>query len=495
MVKIHNRQPIVSQTCFTKTDESDQRDECPASFIHEGYKYGRKCIRENTIYWRCSYRSSMSCEGCLSTDQNKESVRIGKPHNHQPIVGLVPRRPLPKNVTCDICNERFYSKNVLLEHQQEHTDPNLHECPVCNIKFLLKENLENHSKLHTDLEKFSCSVCGKRFIKEYPCKEHERTHRREQLFKCNHCNKSLCKRNTLIIHLRRHIGEKPYKCNVCDTAFISAESLRCHKIKNHSTDEQKINKTSMVDVQDGRKVESFGPLIHEGYTYRRKNIGKYRMHWICKYSQNLSCMGTVSTNKNKLCLRIGKAHNHPPFIGPFARKSYSKKTVCEICNDRFYARKHLILHQSEHTDLDLHECHVCKVKFLSKENLEIHAKLHTDLEKFSCSVCGKRFIKQCLLRLHEKMHSGAHRTHKCSYCGKFLTSSHKLMIHERIHTKEKPYICELCGAGFISGCRLSKHKIVHSSERPFSCLPCGLTFKYKAGFRKHMKLSHGKSLT
>ena len=229
-------------------------DKSLKSLIHEGYTYGRKKTDKNKIYWRCKHSTALSCGATASTNMSKECVRIIKPHSHQPFIRPTTwQKPKPKNVVCEICNERFYAKNLLLKHQLKHTDINLYECPVCNIKFLLKESCENHSKLHTDLEKFSCSFCEKRFLNKSDCKIHEST----------------------------HTGEKPYKCSLCDSAFKSQGSLTHHKRKHH-TNQHEINNTPVKDDQGLQNdFPQNHPIFYDSYGQPTSSIKDCDMEREC----------------------------------------------------------------------------------------------------------------------------------------------------------------------------------------------------------------------
>eukprot|EP00088_Acartia_fossae_P048050 TRINITY_DN5229_c0_g1_i3.p1 TRINITY_DN5229_c0_g1~~TRINITY_DN5229_c0_g1_i3.p1 ORF type:complete len:398 (-),score=38.57 TRINITY_DN5229_c0_g1_i3:87-1280(-) len=88
--------------------------------------------------------------------------------------------PIPKRITCEICNESFDDNAKLKLHvRKSHSGEKVFSCEVCNKNFLRKDHLEVHSRIHTGARPYSCNLCEKAFYRADKLRSHMKTHANE----------------------------------------------------------------------------------------------------------------------------------------------------------------------------------------------------------------------------------------------------------------------------------------------------------------------------
>ncbi|CAL1300484.1 unnamed protein product [Larinioides sclopetarius] len=196
-----------------------------------------------------NHSNSFKCEIC----ERKLSTKLNLQHHYLTHTGEKP-------FTCEFCNKRFARKCVLIQHEQTHTDkqdmlldkisalkPCLafaesnqkqEEIPHFSNNSVCKEKIPNP---HTLISKqncksktiYTCATCKKQFPYMKALKEHESIHTGEKPYKCNKCSRSFGFHGNFVRHALTH-KEPSFECEFCNKKLRTKDSLKKHKLSNHS---------------------------------------------------------------------------------------------------------------------------------------------------------------------------------------------------------------------------------------------------------------------
>ncbi|XP_067861598.1 POZ (BTB) and AT hook-containing zinc finger 1 isoform X2 [Heptranchias perlo] len=168
---------------------------------------------------------------------------------------------------------------------------------------------------------------------------------------------------------------------------------------------------------------------------------------------------------------------------------------CSFCGKVFKNANRLLLHEAQHTGLN--------VELGSGENplpglgdnllatssgLDVPRKRGRMRKNVACELCGKAFRDVYHLNRHKLSHSGE-KPFECPICHQRFKRKDRMTYHIRSHDGAvgKPYICISCGKGFSRPDHLNGHiKQVHTAERPFKCQTCEASFATKDRLRSHL---------
>ena len=260
----------------------------------------------------------------------------------------------------------------LLHHKSYHLDFHFH-CKFCKLyQYKLYPKSSKELKIREVKEKAwyekVCPYCDKMFADQYQTKKH---------IECEH------KKNSKI------------KCDECQKPFQSEQSLKYHKLVQHTIDPQK------------------------------------------SYSCNIC---------NKTFLIKVNLDNHVKF-----KHSDSRNIECKHCNSKFKQRKNLNAHMLnihgtnptkedywQDIKRDRFECSFCKKAFTRGTDLKVHITVkHSTKDLFNCSHCGTKFsYKNSLERHKAEKHSSELTKYECSHCGKLFNQKRNMQRHQLSH-KEK----------------------------------------------------------
>ncbi|XP_048003410.1 oocyte zinc finger protein XlCOF6-like isoform X6 [Leguminivora glycinivorella] len=81
-----------------------------------------------------------------------------------------------RNVACEICGHKVFSKDLLKRHMVKHDDARPFVCEFCNKTFQRKKTLEFHRRIHTNDKRYQCKECGRSFVQWTSLKLHTRVH-------------------------------------------------------------------------------------------------------------------------------------------------------------------------------------------------------------------------------------------------------------------------------------------------------------------------------
>ncbi|XP_045458478.1 zinc finger protein 658B-like [Melitaea cinxia] len=234
----------------------------------------KSAARHRTVCARVE--RSFACSSCDLRFAHEVSLNkhILRDHTGQSVsVRFMDRDRTPPQHRCDICNRRFYRKDLLARHANVHkTVDKSFECDICNKKFHRRDNLRTHMRIHnntgsgakgnsssaslclycgrsfsnssnlivhmrrhTGEKPYKCDFCGKGFPRSSDLQCHRRSHTGEKPCVCGVCGKAFARSNKLSRHMRVHTGMKPYKCSYCEKAFSQSNDLKLH-VRRHTGD-------------------------------------------------------------------------------------------------------------------------------------------------------------------------------------------------------------------------------------------------------------------
>ena len=126
-----------------------------------------------------------------------------------------------KPFACDICDMFFSYKYILKIHKARHPTKKSHVCAMCPKAFITISGLKRHESVHTDMQKpHQCGTCHKSFVKANQLKEHQSTHTSDQHpSQCNICHKGFIHKSELIRHQITDKDEKHFACPVCKICY------------------------------------------------------------------------------------------------------------------------------------------------------------------------------------------------------------------------------------------------------------------------------------
>ncbi|XP_050095454.1 zinc finger protein with KRAB and SCAN domains 7-like [Anopheles aquasalis] len=297
---------------------------------------------------------------------------------------------------CDICAIKLDSVRALRIHRKNHVPATkLWSCELCEKKYVTKNLLEVHMNTHTGERPYQCTVCSKDFSSKYVLAVHMKTHsERTRNFVCTVCNASFFKRNNLVQHERIHLGLKEYMCRDCGKEFLSQHNLNVHRI-----------------IHAGNKPFSCR-TCGKSFARKAEMIDHERIHTGEKPFACDICDARFAQRSN--------LHSHRRVT-----HMNDKRFKCEICGACFKRRRLLVYHErSTHTGERPYKCDQCTATFAYPEHFQKHKRIHSGAKPFSCEVCHKSFNSRDNRNAHRYVHSDK-KPFECVICGAgFMRKSH-----------------------------------------------------------------------
>lgn len=108
------------------------------------------------------------CNLCESVIKGKLNLR-----KHLATEHLRVRKPF----VCEVCNEDFDVKHLLVRHKELHQQKN--QCSLCNKAFDCSSKLKHHMKYHR--KRLECSVCQRKFAYQAALSQHSLVHTENNL--------------------------------------------------------------------------------------------------------------------------------------------------------------------------------------------------------------------------------------------------------------------------------------------------------------------------
>nr|XP_019527096.2 zinc finger protein 761-like [Aedes albopictus] len=301
---------------------------------------------------------------------------------------------------CDVCQTKFNNIRALRMHRKNHVaTPKVWSCEVCEKKYSSKNLLDEHMNMHSGKRPFKCSLCPKDFASKYTLTAHMKIHQdRERLYSCKECGKGFYSQNNLIQHEKIHSGVRDYRCPDCGKTFMSQHNLDIHKIVH-------LNYKPFVCRTCGKGFARKAEIKD----HERTHTGE--RPFVCDI-----CDASFSQRSN---LQSHKRATH------FNDKRYK----CETCSRCFKRRRLLDYHiKASHTGERPYKCDICAATFVYPEHFKKHQKIHTGSKPFACEVCSKTFNSRDNRNAHRFVHSDK-KPYECVTCGAGFMRKPQLYSH------------------------------------------------------------------
>jgi KRAB domain-containing zinc finger protein len=155
-----------------------------------------------------------------------------------------------KPFACNVCGNRYGSKQVLSWHSAKHTGERRFTCSYCECSFKYPSALSMHETLHC-AEKvlgLRCSVCSKNFSSRQALRTHNLIHLEQKPVQCPVCGKQMRQATHLVQHMRVHTGERPHRCELCEKSYkVKADlHLHCSRVHQIELPKQVHRRTNLV---------------------------------------------------------------------------------------------------------------------------------------------------------------------------------------------------------------------------------------------------------
>ncbi|CAH1710771.1 unnamed protein product [Chironomus riparius] len=396
------------------------------------------------------------------------------------------------SITCDKCDEKFFTKHEVQQHIQfKHLTVNsqreLIACFGCDNKYDSKVEMQEHfNETHDTLNGFHCTFCNKMFGKVKLLKIHHQANHTSIKFECKDCKRNFNYKSALDRHYKRkHLNERNHICNECQRQFGTKFELDQHVEGHHrnlTIENRTCNFCNKTFINE-RNLDIHLQAIHSNSKHeceicqklfsfksaKDRHLNVVHLHQ--KLHECEDCKKTFGT-KYDLKNHFNRFHNENPFeikrfgchqcnkdfvtssalsrhrkgvhenIKQKAPKDYRCKICHEHLNNKYQKEKHFTQVHLNGNKLK-RTCGYCKMDFQLYENFKNHINLHAGI--FICITCGDPFSALEILNQHVESHKKIELRLKrfiCDLCGHRLFNKIQLNIHMRKHVQHKTfYVC------------------------------------------------------
>lgn len=379
--------------------------------------------------------------------------------------------------SCDLCDETFLIKTLLLDHSKkvhnvqiiepssevQQKVPSFSVCPICG-KSISKTAINRHIQLHSEEKPYICDLCGKQFRFKWSLREHIMVEIGMKDFVCEICGKKFVIQAYLNKHMRFHMmcdGKfEGYQCEICGKKYAEEWRVKEHQRNTHHKRSPPHFKCDICDKKYSRRwlVRSHRRLAHEAFDslqeYQCEHCGKkFAEKWMIKLHlqtlHNVCCGQQDETDK--VVLPIAEE-----FLTRVEYNNFDNTVESELITR---SQEDTVEEKGQKHEKKTFECELCKKSFATKQGMKNHLYAELNLRKYACDICGKRYNWWMGLKEHLIMNHG-----------------------------EKEFVCNVCEKDFPTKKRYQDHMSVHSNSRPYEC-GCGNSFKLRRYLAKHQKRS------
>lgn len=375
-----------------------------AVMLFKHYRINHKSEIEKHGHCNALYRSVRSqsvfvCKGCLNVEYSElnmlshvKKVHICVPSERTNSISHLLHKNEPV-CACPVCWIHFPERKHLDYHLNVfHVSKDNLNCHLCDEKFNSKEDLVNHYSTHQPNIKYSCGIC-KDFIEPMSCLQEVINHRNalhptnnlHALLLCpeSGCNESFDEDTEFLQHMTHHeIGQKfKHTCSKCEFSAFSENISARHVAKFHYEPERRCNICT--------KRFKTPPELDTHLEKHDKDVASEIC--ICEYC------GKISSNSSL----------HSQHMKKHRERMKPNTLFCEVCGDGFraepYLAKHMFVYHPEvkHSIVPTHfPCIYCDHNSLTAVAYRQHMSSHKNIKPYLCSFCDKRFCDTNLLKKH-----------------------------------------------------------------------------------------------
>jgi len=419
---------------------------------------------------------------------------------------------------CNQCNKIFRSIEYLEKHERVHQEIRPFQCGGCQAKFTLASTLHNHAK---NCQSIPLNAMNRILL---PTKVLEKD---KKSYKCTFCKQDFPSNAAVKQHMKHICGEKKTRTVRPIYPKLSGELL--HKIPIS----REISNAEVVFQLSESDSPSFDQAVLEGadaiFETSQPQVLDNTQDEISHKSEfdeavtvltHSDVLHTHNFDHNIVVLNQGPEGGisevliNADFEEEDDGKSREKdrKFVCNYCQNRYYAKDHLLSHIRTHTGEKPFECEKCNEKFMYRSTWTNHRIRCIEgpegmnrFRKFNCGFCSSSFLARDHLRQHERIHTGE-KPWKCDQCGERFQYRNRWKTHVRkctgaepvsskleevknmAHKKHGQFKCTFCDQIFKKTNRLEKHaQTMHPGMKKFGCELCGEKFSYEISLTEHVE--------
>jgi len=426
---------------------------------------------------------------------------------------------------CNQCNKIFRSIEYLEKHERVHQEIRPFQCGGCQAKFTLASTLHNHAK---NCQSIPLNAMNRILL---PTKVLEKE---KKVYKCTFCTQEFPTNFAVKQHMKQICGEKRSKSMRPIYPKLSGELLQKIPISRDISNAEVVFQLSETDSP------SFDQAVLEGAdaifeTSQPQVLDNNQDETSYQTSHNSEFDETVTVLAHSDVLQPGNFEQNIVVLnqGPEGgisevlinaeRQDYDeeddgksrekdRKFICNYCQNRYYAKDHLMSHIRTHTGEKPFECEKCNEKFMYRSTWTNHRIRCIEgpegmnrFRKFNCGFCSSSFLARDHLRQHERIHTGE-KPWKCDQCGERFQYRNRWKTHVRkctgaepisskleevknmAHKKHGQFKCTFCDQIFKKTNRLEKHaQMLHPGMKKYGCELCGEKFSYEISLTEHVE--------
>ncbi|XP_053694452.1 zinc finger protein 236-like [Sabethes cyaneus] len=341
-------------------------------------------------------------------------------------------------------DDDFDNEEELQMQQQIGLDSSAKQKLVEDTFIVISDGTDDSSKGKL----YECKVCKKRMSNSGHLMRHRRIHSGERPFVCHVCDKAFIESTSLKVHLRTHTGERPYRCEIC--TFTSAQScnLQSHYRRTHGID-PKSNPQQFDKLRRQSSVDSSSGSV----------ISQSSASWVDPKAQ-----------------------------------SQTKPCHCCVCEEPFFDRDLLLIHEETHVPEAPFECRYCNSVHSALSLFRSHISMHhINQRKASAanharqSQAGIRAIPSALVATRK-----VDPTSDPSNINTVLNANQPFIAS---NDSQYPYKCVECNENFQKH-QLYYHMKIHLKQtniftkKSIQCDQCDKVFEKELTLKKHMDAAH-----
>ncbi|KAG8188272.1 hypothetical protein JTE90_012106 [Oedothorax gibbosus] len=346
---------------------------------------------------------------------------------------------------CSTCNKRFFLKDDLRKHEEEHNSTTLLKCSKCLRSFTSAKLLESHFVCHLEVDRYICEVCGQGFKHNRGLLDHFKHHGDKSYYECEVCHRIFKQKWRFDNHVLLHSKEPQFGCGTCNASFFLMDDLKKHEEQHNSkasdlTTHRKQRNNSIVD-------SGSLPLFGCGICYE------------CFFSTNELAKHQKQHHNQDSDLKICQEQHVNRAVDPALEPLFG----CSVCDERFFSSDDLKEHLQQHKKLvmdtasaSLYCCNICNECFFVKRELMTHLAQYNEevIDKakdprYRCDTCNESFVFKGDLRKHQKEHKNQKQQPKSQVANE---------------SKDPLFQCGICNESFFLIKDYSQHHRQHKIQ-------------------------------